>query len=74
VTEDSAATAAQLDALQPDGNFSDDPSPDVDPEVQRLADAAAEQRAANRAGPRHPAHAFHDQWLADHGRPPREAG
>jgi hypothetical protein len=52
-----------LDALQPDGNFQDDPSPADDLAAQEAAERLADERAANRQGPSHPAHAFHQQWL-----------
>jgi hypothetical protein len=58
---------SQLDALQPDGNFRDDP-PGLDaltgPErYERLP----ELREARRVGPRHPSHPFHARWRKDHG-------
>lgn len=56
-----------LDALQPDGDFRDDPPPEPDPELQRRLQEIDTARAANRQGPSHPAHDFHDQWLAERG-------
>jgi hypothetical protein len=56
-----------LDALQPDGNFRDDPPAEPDPELQRRLQELDTERAANRQGPSHPAHDHHDAWLAERG-------
>lgn len=61
---------AELDQLQPDGNFRDDPlTPEQIAALKRYEDLPT-RRQANRVGPRHPAHPFHAQWRADHGRAP----
>jgi hypothetical protein len=39
----------------------------VTPEAQARIDAANLERQANRAGPSHPAHWQHDQWLEERG-------
>jgi hypothetical protein len=64
-------SANPLDALQPDGNFQDEPPSAEQTEAQKRTERLAEQRQANRQGPRHPAHPMHAQWRADHGLPPQ---
>lgn len=59
-----------LDALQPDANFRDEPPDEVDPELQRRLQELDTARAANRQGPSHPAHDFHQQWLDERGLGP----
>jgi hypothetical protein len=56
-----------LDALQPDGNFSDEPPTEEQIEAQKRSERLDTERAANRQGPSHPAHDHHDQWLAERG-------
>jgi hypothetical protein len=68
VGADDSGEAVDLDQLQPDGNVRDDlPTPEEIATQERYA-GLARTREANRVGPRHPAHAFHQQWLKDHGR------
>jgi hypothetical protein len=59
-----------LDALQPDGNFDDEPPTEEELELQRRLQELDTARAANRQGPSHPAHDFHGQWLAERGLGP----
>lgn len=67
MTRDKAPEANQLDALQPDGNFQDEPPDAPDPDAQRRSERLDQERAANRQGPSHPAHWQHADWLAERG-------
>jgi hypothetical protein len=68
--EDEAVHTSQLDRLQPDGNFDDEPPSAEQIEAQKRSEELALAREAARVGPRHPAHDFHAQWRKDHGLPP----
>jgi hypothetical protein len=67
MSKDKAPEASQLDALQPDGNFRDDPPAEPDPDAQKRSEGLDQERAANRQGPSHPAHWQHAEWLAERG-------
>jgi hypothetical protein len=67
MSKDNAPQANQLDALQPDGNFRDDPPAEADPDAQKRSERLDQERAANRQGPSHPAHWQHADWLAERG-------
>jgi hypothetical protein len=71
--EDEAVHTSQLDQLQPDGNFDDEPPSAEQIEAQKRSEELALAREAARTGPRHPAHEFHAQWRTDHGLPPAPA-
>jgi hypothetical protein len=59
-----------LNLEQPDGNFSDEPPTELDPDLQKRLEQLNAEREANRQGPSHPAHDLHQAWLDERGLGP----